>query len=483
MRYIRSSYYRNWMKPISIFILSLVFSVACSADRETVDLLADLQKWGGDQLSISPDGSVELNGEFKTWVYNPGWFRTFENFELSAELHTMPGATGTIRFHTKRGNSQKGYAVVIDNSKTGNWDHLLKTGSLSTVRNIYYNTVSDESWFNLKINVEENHIFISINGYPVVDYIEPEVPFRTEQNNLKRLGTGTFAIETGYGNTGIRIKNMGVKRLPAGTIMKNEDPDFTRYISQLHYRQLPVIDYHVHEKGDLTLPRLMERSAKLGINYGIAANCGLKFPIETDQQLADYLISIEGLPVFKAMQAEGREWVDMFSPALVARFDYAFTDAMTWTNDKGTRMRLWIPEETEVGDPEDFMEQLVSQIEKVVKEPISIYVNPTYLPDEIADRYDELWTDERIDRVVQALKNNNVAMEINSRYHLPGSRVIEKAKEAGVKFAMGTNNTSSEDLAKLEWALEMVEEHQLQPTNMFLPSAESTEISVNNDSD
>jgi hypothetical protein len=475
MSYQRLSYNRNRMKSISIFILLLFLSIACSPDKETTDLLAKPQKWDGDQLSVNPEGSVELNGEFKTWAYNPGWFRTFENFELSAELQTMPGATGIIRFHTQKRNIQKGYEVVIDNSKTGDWDRLLKTGSLSTVRNIYYNTVSDESWFNLKIKVEENHIFITINNYPVVDYIEPEVPFRTDQNSLKRLGAGTFVLETGYGNTGIRIRNLNVKRLPAGTILKNEDPEFTRYISQLHYRQIPVIDFHVHEKGDLTLHRLMERSAKLGINYGIAANCGLKFPIETDQQLADYVVSIEGLPVFKAMQAEGREWVDMFSPELVAGFDYAFTDAMTWTNNNGTRMRLWIPEETEVGDPEDFMEQLVSQIERVVTEPIAIYVNPTYLPNEIADRYDELWTDERIDRVIQALKNNNVAMELNSRYRLPGSRVIEKAKEAGVKFAMGTNNTSSEDLGKLEWALEMVEQHQLQPTDMFLPQTEMNE--------
>ena len=46
------------------------------------------------------------------------------------------------------------------------------------------------------------------------------------------------------------------------------------------------------------------------------------------------------------------------------------------------------------------MDQLVSQIEQVVTEPVAIYVNPTYLPESIADRYDELWTDERIDRIV-----------------------------------------------------------------------------------
>ncbi|MCF8346905.1 MAG: DUF1080 domain-containing protein [Bacteroidales bacterium] len=455
-----------------LFILLLFISVACSTDECTVDLLEHPGRWQGDPFTLTPEGVMKLDGEFKTVVYNPGWFTKFENFEFSAELLTLPGASAALIFHTNKRDTNKGYEVIIDNSMTGDWNHLLKTGSLSSVRNIYYNTVINESWFTLKVKVQENHICIAINDFPVVDYIEPEMPFRASQNDQRRLGAGTFAVKTGYHNAGIRIRNMHVTKLQAGPVMQNEDPGFTRQISKLHYRQLPVIDFHVHEKGDLTLPGLIERSAKLGINYGIAANCGLKFPIETDEQLADYLASISGLPIFKAMQAEGREWVDMFSPELVTRFDYTFTDAMTWTNRNGTRMRLWMPEETEVGDPEVFMEQLVAQIEKVVTEPVAIYVNPTYLPDEIAERYDELWTDERIDRVVKALKENGVALELNDRYRLPGSRVIEKAKEAGVKFAMGTNNTGSEDLGKLEWALEMVEQHQLKPTDMFLPSVE-----------
>ncbi len=79
------------------------------------------------------------------------------------------------------------------------------------------------------------------------------------------------------------------------------------------------------------------------------------------------------------MQAEGREWLELFSHESRERFDYVFTDAMTWTNDNGIRMRPWIQEETEVGDPQDFMDQLVDRIVNIVTtEPIDIYVNPTF---------------------------------------------------------------------------------------------------------
>ena len=97
-------------------------------------------------------------------------------------------------------------------------------------------------------------------------------------------------------------------------------------------------------------------SQKNGINYGIAPNCGLGFPITNDAGIEDFLLSMKGQPVFLGMQAEGREWVNLFSKEAIAKFDYVFTDAMTFTDDNGKRMRLWIEEEVgEIMDKERFM--------------------------------------------------------------------------------------------------------------------------------
>jgi len=452
-----------------LFILSaMIILQACTGSGKQYNLLP-VSGWSGNTPITETAEGLRLEGEMNTWTYRTGLFGSFRNFEMVAEIKTDSGANAAIQFHTRQNNPDSGYEVRIDNSPVGNWDQLLKTGSLSSIRNIHYNMVSNNDWFELRIRVVENSINISVNGHPVVNYIEPGIPFRPDQLSERTLGSGTFALKTLYQHTGMQIRKLRVNTLPEGEILQNRDPEYTRRMTELHIRKIPVADYHVHIKGDLTMDQAIRKSASLGINYGIAANCGLKFPIQTDEELRAYLESIDGLPIFKAMQAEGREWVNMFSPELVAGFDYAFTDAMTWTNNNGKRMRLWIPAETEIGDPEDFMEQLVKQIEKVLEEPISIYVNPTYLPAEIADRYEELWTEERIDRVVNALKKNNVALEINSKSQLPGKRFIQKAKAAGVKFAMGTNNGNAKNLGQLEWALEMIEEFQLQPSDMFLP--------------
>ena len=56
---------------------------------------------------------------------------------------------------------------------------------------------------------------------------------------------------------------------------------------------------------------------------------------------------------------------------------------MTWTDNRGRRMRLWIPEEVgSISDPQEFMETLVERTVGILEnEPIEIYVNPTFLPD------------------------------------------------------------------------------------------------------
>ena len=174
------------------------------------------------------------------------------------------------------------------------------------------------------------------------------------------------------------------------------------------------------------------------------------------------------------MQCEGREWVTLFTPEAVAGFDYIFTDAMTWTDDKGRRMRLWMPDETFVDNDQQFMDMLVGKIEAIMEaEPVDIYVNPTFLPAQLAPRYDELWTKERMDRVVNVLLRNQVALEINSRYKIPSIAFLKRAKAAGVKFTFGTNNTLSDDLNRLEYSIKAIKEVGLTTNDMFFPRPKS----------
>jgi hypothetical protein len=231
-----------------------------------------------------------------------------------------------------------------------------------------------------------------------------------------------------------------------------------------------ITDLHVHLKGKLTVEDAAAKSKAENIDYGIAVNCGLGFPVHKDNQIDSVIALFKNYPQFYlAMQAEGREWVNIFSNESIEKFDYVFTDAMTFTDAKGRRNRIWIPNETWIEDEEQFMDYLVNTLVTILNtEPIDIYVNSTYLPDQMSGRYDKFWTPARMDKVIKAAKDNNIAIEINNRFRIPSADFIKRAKEAGVKFTIGTNN-GDENFSGAAYALEMIRNCNLKESDFFLP--------------
>jgi histidinol phosphatase-like PHP family hydrolase len=101
-------------------------------------------------------------------------------------------------------------------------------------------------------------------------------------------------------------------------------------------------------------------------------------------------------------------------------------------------------------------------------EPINIYVNPTFLPSQIAKEYDQLWTEERMKKVIAAAAEHRIAIEINSRYRLPSPAFLKLAKAAGCKFTFGTNN-GDRDVGGLDYCFQMVKEVGLLWQDIWVP--------------
>jgi histidinol phosphatase-like PHP family hydrolase len=87
----------------------------------------------------------------------------------------------------------------------------------------------------------------------------------------------------------------------------------------------------------------------------------------------------------------------------------------------------------------------------------------------MSDRYDFFWTDERMDKVINAAKTNNIAIEINNRYRIPSAGFLEKARKAGVKFTIGTNNTNK-DFTGAEYAQEIITKCKLTKNDFYQPA-------------
>ena len=315
----------------------------------------------------------------------------FRNFELEVEANAVHAANSGIYFHTRYQESdfpQKGFEIQICNSLTGKetYQPRKKTGSLYGLRNVYKPFAADDQWFKINVLVRGKNIQVRLNGFLLVDYTEPSTPYIPDGLEKERfLDHGTFALQCHDEPSRTRFRRVRVRPLPDDLPTPGPVPvadDLFKQIIDVGRHNIPMADFHVHLKAGLTLEQALTRSRRDGIHYGIAVNCGKGFPTETDDGVRAYFESMKGAPVFVAMQAEGREWTQMFSRGAAGLFDYVFTDSMTWTDNRGKRMRTWIPSEVgAIPDPQEFMDTLVDRAVGILnQEPVDIYVNPTLPP-------------------------------------------------------------------------------------------------------
>ena len=59
--------------------------------------------------------------------------------------------------------------------------------------------------------------------------------------------------------------------------------------------EFPITDLHVHLKGNFTIEDAVRKSEAENIQYGIAVNCGLGFPVQTDSQIDSFLLIMNDL--------------------------------------------------------------------------------------------------------------------------------------------------------------------------------------------
>ena len=402
---------------------------------------------------------------------------SYTDFMLTGQALLSDGADASVYFHTDA-DLAKGYRVLLHN---GPLDGTRKSGSLASVRNLYRSMARDGEWFPFEIAVRGKNISVRINGTDVVTYTEPDAPYRNDAHRQMLLGNGKVVFAGGSGK--VSFKDVSIERLEAGVrnpadTMPPVDEQHDDII-RLQQEDFPVIDYHVHLKGGLTNEWAHAKSMNYGIEYGVGPNAygpkkegegGSGLVLTSDEEMEAYYQSVKDLPFFVMLQGDGRKWAQSFSPELINKFDYIFTDGM-YVYDRGRLCRLWHPEEVFMNIPvQKYVDLITSETVHIFEnDPADFYANPFYLPAVIADRYEELWTDERVDRILQVLKDNNVALEINARYEIPSKRIILKAKEMGLKFTFGTNNTVP-DFGRLEYSTRMVRECGITADMMWFPT-------------
>lgn len=392
----------------------------------------------------------------------------FKNFNIQFHVTHSEGAKAYLWFHSDTTFS-KGYSILIGNPAD---DHR-RTGSLASVRNLYKPVSSS---FDLEVKVEGKRIVVMIDGWRVVDYLEPASPYRTAANAGQLLSSGLIGFHAESGTVNVTDANITplADNMPDYPDGKEPLDEQDNALIRLQQRNFPVIDYHVHWPRNLGLKAAIERSLADGFEFGVASNCGFGFQVSNNGQVKRLFENDFTLPqLFYAMQGEGREWPETFSKESREMFDYVFTDALTFNDHKGRRTQLWITNTIFMDIPgQDYMDMIMDRTLKIInEEPIDFLASPTRLSAAMMADYDKYWTDARVAKLIKALKDNNVAMEINAVTKVPSARIINAAKAAGIKFTLGTNNAGIQELDGLDYSLHMVEECGLTVEDMWFPKA------------
>jgi len=236
---------------------------------------------------------------------------------------------------------------------------------------------------------------------------------------------------------------------------------------------LPKTDLHVHltvkyaDTPTLRFEKAAALSKKMGVVFGIADETGSAEVRANDSILSESIALVRKYPLYLGLQVGQPGWTKLYSKATLYSLDYIMGDALRFPDTDGQVRLIWLPDVV-FNDPEDFMERYVAYNLKVLSEPIHIWANPTYLPISLEREYDQLWTADRMKILIDAAVKNNIAIEINSRFQIPGKRFIEMAKAAGARFTFGSNQHDT-NIGDINWSRRMAKACGLRKEDFFVP--------------
>jgi histidinol phosphatase-like PHP family hydrolase len=234
--------------------------------------------------------------------------------------------------------------------------------------------------------------------------------------------------------------------------------------------ELRRVDLHVHLSQEITFERLAELSRKGGFEVGLVEHPGPRYSRMTDDAaLNAYLDRVAGCGFYKGLQPVDPGWRRLFGRETLARLDYVLMDALEIPDGKGRHAILW-RDDFAVDDENAFMDRYVGfYLQILEEEQLDILASPTFLPKSVRARYDELWTEARMERVIGAAIRNGVALEINSMYRIPSRRFVTRAKRMGARFSFGTNGRTADVIGALDYSLETARACGLSPADIFVP--------------
>ena len=201
----------------------------------------------------------------------------FKNFELTAEVLTLPGSNSGIYFHTHLGPEPwppTGYECQVINSSRvmdGGYSEYKMTASIYAVRSAWLAPARDHTWFEYRIKVSGRTIQTFIDGELICQYTEGPTAWRGQDKPGRHLASGTFALQGHDPKSEVHFRNIKVRQLPADAPSLDQpmaDHDLDDLITQFSDQNVALIDLGILPGTEAGAEVQAVDARKYGVAYG-----------------------------------------------------------------------------------------------------------------------------------------------------------------------------------------------------------------------
>lgn len=394
----------------------------------------------------------------------------FDDFYFSLDYKEIasPNNSGFF-FRTIPHSKMDGYEAQLNNAPTeadrmkflGN-----DTGSIFR-RAAARRLVSDAGgWNRLTVMAEADLFRTWVNGVPALVWVDTREANENPRKG-RRFKRGTIQLQGHDQTTDILFRDLcvadglGSFAPPEPTISEDNAAFevFRPFYKKFRIDGKSLTDWHIHLRGGMTPEKALEREHQTGMKSAVLENAGRDWPLSDDEKIMAFVDSVRAvstdMPV--GLQVNDRDWATVISPEVLKRLDFILADTMIMgVGDDGKPQKLWLLPKDYAADPIEWFDRYRAHCQQILNEPISILANPTYLPEFLADRYDELWTDDRMAEIIDKAVERGIALEIQAGSRFPSDRFVKMAIDKGATLSFGTNNFDAtlKDLSRWQEVLE-----------------------------
>jgi histidinol phosphatase-like PHP family hydrolase len=221
------------------------------------------------------------------------------------------------------------------------------------------------------------------------------------------------------------------------------------------------VDCHAHTNfsdGALTIAQVVERAALLNVVPSVADHIShdVARAVDSVESAREYIAALEEYDVLRGGEFCWHDslWREL-PDDLVVRFTHRLGSLHAVRLATGDLVHAFSRRPPPV-TVDEYMWAHLDSLETLAREmPVDILAHPTLVTLPFRQRpVDELWTEEREERMVEALFAAGIAFEISNRYP-PHDRLVERAIDRGVRISLGSDGHSAEQVADVAAPLAM----------------------------